>query len=190
MKVYIALYESNGQVLVGKKRGMNNWRDGQMKPFAFTDGEAGEFCLPGGERNHDETYHKTAARVYEELTGYPLPSFYQWTKVFERPRYVLVCCRVINMRFFQVDINMGLAPRPSNSAAPTNGKVVNWELERVWGVPRKDLDKYLGCPQNVKDLAARALAGKDLGAAYGSDGARMNSVHLFHGMAELLKTLA
>jgi ADP-ribose pyrophosphatase YjhB (NUDIX family) len=160
-QVYAALYDDNGLVLIAKKREFNDWwgvQGGIKRSFNRSlVNQAGQWCLPGGKQEKQDTTFAAAKREFLEETGFPFP-FYSDMNSIDRNGYALVMFKVVNVLALADKINAGLQPDAS-TRAPTNTAIRDWELAEVTAVHATAIKNFLGRHIAVGSEAAAAVPG-------------------------------
>ncbi len=181
MRVYVALFDLEGNYLIAQKRMTNRWWGGKTKPAVSMVDEGGQYCLPSGEKLYFDSNVTAAERVFYEQTGNELPAARHCAVDIQISGCALVgfVVREPVLQAAHDEINQGLGARFWNKGAPVNGYIVNWELEKVLMVKSAKLHSYLGLLKAVDDS-------KSGFAQTGNDGASESRRRYLH-IAEYLR---
>ncbi len=144
MRIYVALYDPQFNVMITLRREMTRWWGKKVTPTSYLLDEPEHPSLIFGETSPADTYISAARRLFQDKTGYPIPIDHVATKMHLGDDYVLVCFRVTGLRDLQENINKGLMQRYDNGHSPTNRQIVDWEFTEVQCMPRSDLGFQLG----------------------------------------------
>lgn len=151
------------QVLIAQKRILNAWWGGALQAQPTYLNQAGQWVLPGGARQPNETVIGAATREFREETGVDLGGLglpyqgYSFGSLFTL--VVFSFGDVNSLAGLGNLINQNIQPRPGNNSAPTSNLVLDFELEQAQVLPTAVVPQSLGVVVNsmgrVKAIAAR-----------------------------------
>lgn len=146
MQVY-ALVTDGTRYLIARKRIVNAfWEYGEVLSLRVVN-QAGQWALPGGGREEDETTEECALREFREETGVKLSTLagakrvntYSWRN-FEVAEFLVSQTQLTDL---YITINANLQPKVGVGTRPT-GLVRDWELSETRLVTASEMRQYLG----------------------------------------------
>jgi 8-oxo-dGTP pyrophosphatase MutT (NUDIX family) len=180
-QVYVAVYDDRSRILIVRKRIRNSFWHGLVGAPAIVN-QAGQWALPGGGIDDEESEFVAAQREFLEETGLDLRTCAGRGEVIlvRTPRYIVVGYEVASARLdaIRLAVDNNVQPDPANGNRPAGGAVVDWELASARIVATGELPNYLGVRQAVPFGYRQAV---------GRAGARRQAVDWYGEIAQELR---